>query len=37
MLVYNGYQTVFNIGTVAIFVSELHRTGTKPSTLNLKP
>lgn len=29
MLVYNGYQTVFNIITVAIFVTELHRTGTK--------
>lgn len=29
MLVYNGYQTVFNIITVAIFVAELYRTGTK--------
>ena len=29
MLVYNGYQTVFNIITVAIFITELYRTGTK--------
>ena len=29
MLVYNAYQTVFNIITVAIFVMELYRTGTK--------
>ena len=29
MLVYNGYQTVFNVVTVAIFVAELNRVGVK--------
>jgi elongation of very long chain fatty acids protein 4 len=29
MLVYNGYQTVFNVVTVAIFIAELNRVGVK--------